>query len=183
MPSMVWARSNWKKCVFSIACSFWICSVSRKLVKVHAEFRDARPIRLARIFLALIAVFWNRFNERPFGVAIFVGSVRASELPIDINHDSGFLRTRSSGVAGKDSLRGRRDNAGFPGIEETQRDFYVSILSLQAERFARQRVEQRAAQRTGGNGQNSRRLIPISQDVSNICRSWRRPPNKWPPER
>ena len=150
---MVWARSNWKKCVFSIDCSFWICSSTGQLVKVSPEFGDALAISLARIVFALIAMFGNRLDERPFGVAILVRAVRSGELPVDVNHDSGFLRAGPAGIAGENSLAGRRDHARFRGGEETQRHLHVPVLRLQAERFARQRVEQRAAERAGGDRQ------------------------------
>ena len=127
---MVCARSNWKKCVLSMDCSFWICSSTGKFVEVHAQLGDALTIRLARIFLALIAVFRNRFDERSFGVAIFVGAVGTGQLPVDVNHNSGFLRARPGGIAGEDSLARRRDHARLAGGEETQRNFDHAFLCL-----------------------------------------------------
>ncbi len=139
---MVWARSNWKKWVFSIDCSFWICSSTGSSSKLVPSFAIPLFISLARIFLTLIAVLWNRLDERSLGVAIFVGAVGTGQLPVDINHHSCFLRAGPGGIAGKDSLAGRSDHARFACGEEAQRNFYVPFLRLQAERFAGQGVEQ-----------------------------------------
>src|ERR1700733_10135476 len=101
-----------------------------KLIKVRAQFRNTGAIRLAWIFLRLIAMFRHRFNKWSFGIAIFVGAVWARQLPIDINHHAGFLRTRPTGIAWKNSFAGRGDDARLPGIEETQRDLHVPLLRL-----------------------------------------------------
>src|ERR1700733_9919156 len=126
-------------------------SLHWELIEIYSEILDPLMICLAWIILPLIAMFRHGVDKRSLGVAIFVRAVGTCELPIDINHNSGFLRARPGGIAWEDSLASRRDYARFAGAEETQRNVYGSFLCLQPERFSSQRVQQRAAERAGWN--------------------------------
>ena len=98
-------------------------------------------------------MFGYGLDPRSFGVAILIRAVGTGKLAVDVNDHAGFVRAGAARVAGEDALAGRGDHARLGLGEEAQRHFDMTVLRLQPERLARQRVEQRAAQSAGGDGE------------------------------
>src|SRR5271169_1369136 len=98
-------------------------------------------IDFTRSLLALISMFWDRFDVGAFGIAILVAAIGSGELAIYINDDTGFCRARPAGVARENTRAGGHDHASLDGCEESKRNGDVAVLRLKPYRFTREGVE------------------------------------------
>ncbi len=123
-------------------------------------------IGLCGTCFVLIAVLRIGLDPRSFGVAILVAAVGAGELAIDIDDDVGLGRSGTASVARKNAGTGGRNHFGFLGGEKAQRHFHRAVLSLQAQRLARQTCRAACPPiAAAGRVKNSRRFISASPDA------------------
>ena len=126
----------------------------REAGKAVAQILNPGAVNFARRIFSLVTVLRHGIDPRAFRIAVFVAPVGSAELAVDIDHHAGFLRAGAGAVAGKDAVAGRRHNAGFGFGEKAQRDFDAPVLLRgEPQGFARQRVNQNAPERLGGQCQ------------------------------
>src|SRR4029077_8235966 len=104
-------------------------------------------------FFPLEPVLGIGIDEGPFGVAVFVTAIGTGELAVDKDDDAGLGRSGTARVTGENAGAGCCDHAGFLRSEEAQWHLHRSVLSLQAHWFTRESIQQSAAHRGGGYGQ------------------------------
>src|SRR3954447_1243140 len=110
-------------------------------------------INLSGILFALITVLGHGFDPGAFCVTVFIASIRASELPVDIDDDACLRCAWPSLVAGKNSFASRANQACLCGRKKAQRDADFAILPFcQPQRLTRESVHEQSAQATGRNG-------------------------------
>jgi hypothetical protein len=82
-------------------------------------------------------------------VSVAIAAIGSGELTIDVDDQTGFARSRTGVVTGKDAGRGTGDDHCLVPSKETKWDSYGAILSRKAERGAVERVDQNPADAGG----------------------------------